>query len=166
MIKNDSIANWSPKIGNEQKIASDIRRAFDVWAHYSNLKFLRVKKHEKADIIISFGAKFHGDSYPFDGPGNILAHAFYPYEDPSYGGDVHFDNDENWVEGAQTLREGVDFLSVAIHELGHSLGLAHSYDPAAVMFPYYRGGTSGHALQYDDILGMYELYGKTHTNFK
>uniref|UniRef100_A0A336MZA8 CSON006848 protein n=1 Tax=Culicoides sonorensis TaxID=179676 RepID=A0A336MZA8_CULSO len=154
------IANWSPKIGTEEKIASDLRKAFDVWSHYSYLKFTRVYKQEEGDIIISFGARYHGDNYPFDGPGYILAHAFYPYEDPSYGGDVHFDNDENWVEGAQTLHEGVDFLSVAIHELGHSLGLAHSYDPEAVMFPYYRGGTSGHSLQYDDILGLYELYVK------
>lgn len=90
----------------------------------------------------------------------ILAHAFYPYEDPQYGGDVHFDDDEHWKDGARTLSEGVDFLSVAIHELGHSLGLAHSHNPASVMFAYYRGGTTGHQLEYDDIMGMYQLYCK------
>ena len=34
--------------------------------------------------------------YPFDGTGNTLAHAYYPYEFGSYGGDIHFDNDEKW----------------------------------------------------------------------
>lgn len=63
------------------------------------------------------------------------------------------------------MYEGVDFLSVAIHELGHSMGLAHSYTADAVMFPYYRGGTSGHTLQYDDILGMYELYCESYFDY-
>jgi hypothetical protein len=42
--------------------------------------------------------------FPFDGPGNILAHAFYPYEMDSYGGDIHFDDDEDWkvVENADS----------------------------------------------------------------
>lgn len=154
-----SIANWSPKVGNEEKMKSDMRKAFDVWAPYGRLQF-KESNSSSADIIIYFGSGHHGDYYPFDGPGNILAHAFYPYDDASYGGDVHFDSDENWKEGAQTLHEGVDFLSVAIHELGHSLGLAHSHHPSAVMFPYYRGGTSGHTLEYDDIMGMYQLYRK------
>lgn len=41
-------------------------------------------------------------SYPFDGPGNILAHAYYPYELGHYGGDIHFDNDEAWTRNTST----------------------------------------------------------------
>lgn len=26
----------------------------------------------------------------------MLAHAFYPYEYSSFGGDIHFDDDEKW----------------------------------------------------------------------
>lgn len=85
--------------------------------------------------------------------------AFYPYEEMSYGGDIHFDEDENWLEGAQSLSEGVDFLSVAVHELGHSLGLAHSPVWSSIMFPYYKGLTPAQ-LDYDDILAMYHLYSK------
>lgn len=133
-------------------------KAFEAWAKYSRLKFKRVYD-PSADIIIAFGSYYHGDRYPFDGRGNILAHAFYPYEEKSFGGDIHFDNEENWLENAETMAEGVDFLSVLIHELGHSLGLAHSPVYSSLMFPYYKGTTPAQ-LDYDDILAMYQMYSK------
>ncbi|XP_058462247.1 matrix metalloproteinase-2-like [Malaya genurostris] len=149
------IANWSSKVG-EDSVARFMQRAFGEWAKYSNLRFVRVYD-PSADIIVGFGSGHHGDNYPFDGPGNILAHAFYPYEMNSYGGDIHFDEDENWKENSTHLSDGVDFYSVAIHELGHSLGLAHSPVYSSLMFPYYKGITQG-SLDYDDILAMYKLY--------
>ncbi|XP_058118781.1 matrix metalloproteinase-2-like [Anopheles ziemanni] len=149
------IANWSSKVG-EDSVAKFMAKAFDEWSKYSKLRFVRVYD-PSADIIIGFGSGHHGDNYPFDGPGNILAHAFYPYEMNAYGGDIHFDEDENWKENSTHLGEGVDFYSVAIHELGHSLGLAHSPVYSSLMFPYYKGIAQG-TLDYDDILAMYQLY--------
>lgn len=57
---------------------------------------------------------------------------------------------------------GIDFFTVALHELGHSLGLSHTPVTNAVMFPYYNGydDKPQPTLDYDDILGMYELYSK------
>uniref|UniRef100_A0A182SLS9 Peptidase metallopeptidase domain-containing protein n=1 Tax=Anopheles maculatus TaxID=74869 RepID=A0A182SLS9_9DIPT len=149
------IANWSSKVG-EDAVAKFMAKAFGEWSKYSKLRFVRVYD-PSADIIVGFGSGHHGDNYPFDGPGNVLAHAFYPYEMNAYGGDVHFDEDENWKENSTHLSEGVDFYSVAIHELGHSLGLAHSPVYSSLMFPYYKGIAQG-TLDYDDILAMYQLY--------
>lgn len=158
-----SIANWSPKVG-ENQVASGMETAFKLWSRYSHLRFVRVYDPD-ADIIVAFGSSYHGDNFPFDGPGNVLAHAFYPYEMSSFGGDIHFDNDENWKENSTNLYDGVDFQSVAIHELGHSLGLAHSPVHSSIMFPYYKGPDESKDLNYDDIMAMYELYSKFHYHF-
>lgn len=94
--------------------------------------------------------------YPFDGRGYVLAHAFFPYVQD--GGSVHFDNDELWTVNKTQDDEGTDFYSVAVHELGHALGLGHSTVPESIMFAYYKGGQV--RIDYDDIMGMYELYSK------
>lgn len=70
---------------NEEDMTKWVKMAFNAWALYSRLKFKQVFD-PSADIIIAFGSQYHGDRYPFDGPGNILAHAFYPYEENAFGG--------------------------------------------------------------------------------
>lgn len=89
-------------------MVAGMEKAFQLWSKYSKLQFVR-SFEPNADIILSFGSSYHGDIFPFDGPGNVLAHAFFPYEMSSFGGDIHFDNDENWKENASVLAEG-EFL--------------------------------------------------------
>ncbi|TNN28762.1 Stromelysin-3 [Liparis tanakae] len=96
---------------------------------------------------------WHGDSLAFDGPGGILAHAFFPRTHRE--GEVHFDYDEDWSVGNAV---GTDLLQVAAHEFGHVLGLQHSLEPDAVMSPFYSDAYPL-KLSEDDTRGIQHLYG-------
>ncbi|KAJ3604139.1 hypothetical protein NHX12_028880, partial [Muraenolepis orangiensis] len=98
---------------------------YKVWSEVTPLTFTELRSG-KADIVIDFTRYWHGDSLPFDGPGGILAHAFFPKTHRQ--GDIHFDYDESWTLGNDM---GTDLLQVAAHEFGHVLGLQHSREPGA-----------------------------------
>lgn len=52
------------------------------------------------------------------------------------------------------------FIVIA-HELGHSLGLSHSNDPGALMYPTYSyTDPNEFLLPQDDIDGIQAIYGK------
>jgi hypothetical protein len=138
----------------ESTVRGEIDRALREWQKYANVTFQAAAQGGGArtiDILFARGA--HGDPYPFDGRGSVLAHTFYPapINSEPIAGDMHLDADEYWQVGADT-----DLFSVVLHELGHALGLAHSDQPGAVMYPYYRMSTG---LTSDDIAGIQNLYG-------
>ena len=53
-------------------------------------------------------------------------------------------------------------MNVAIHEIGHALGLAHSRDRAARMYAYYTDSEQP-GLSQDDIEGIQAIYGMLKT---
>lgn len=53
-----------------------------------------------------------------------------------------------------------NLISVAAHELGHSLGLGHSSVPTAIMYPYYTRTWEKVKLDPDDIAGIQQIYGE------
>lgn len=57
---------------------------------------LQVGSPEAADLQVDFLNGFHGDSYPFDGAGGTVGHAFFP-SDPARAGGVHLDGEEEWT---------------------------------------------------------------------
>lgn len=130
-----------------------VRRAFALWAEQTSLMFTEVTD-TTADIVIGWAVGEHGDGDPFDGPGNVLAHASFPNPYDKSQVFLHFDDDERWVDSDT---RDVDLLTVAAHEIGHTLGLAHSDDPNALMFPSY--SEPHRFLGADDIAGAQSLYG-------
>lgn len=137
-----------------------LSNALNVWARHSRLTFSEWDS-DRADIIINFHRESHGDNFPFDGKGQVLAHAFFPGE--GIGGDAHFDEDEVWLttEPEQENRVGTNLFHVAAHEFGHSLGLQHSHEPQALMYPFYQHniGNNLEQLPEDDRAGIQALYG-------
>lgn len=167
-------------------LRQELSLALQVWSNVSQLTFEEIRRVD-ADIVVSFLSGPHGDDYAFDGPGNILAHAFFPMKGSPLGGDAHFDADEKWVKNSAVQPknsslssssgrnsgsslnnndvnfspDGVSLFAVAAHEFGHSLGLSHSSVPGSLMFPYYQSMKDDYELPYDDTVGIQQLYGKS-----
>ena len=134
-----------------------VRRAFDTWQQVIPIDFLEVDSLHNPVLPIGWFSGDHGDGAAFDGIGNVLAHAFFP---PPCGGfhagKCHFDEAESWALAHSGSDR--DLETVALHEIGHLLGLAHSNVFGSVMFPTYSG--ERRLLSADDISGVQALYGR------
>lgn len=132
------------------KYKADIIRAMNTWASFVQVTFTEVDKPAQPRTIdFSFAA--------IDGRDQTLAYSYFPIpvnKDP-IAGDVCFDTAENW--NSNYLYE------VALHEIGHSLGLPHSKDNSAVMAPYYDGSDE---LTWDDIDRIRKVYASISDGFE
>ncbi|XP_054830872.1 matrix metalloproteinase-27-like [Eublepharis macularius] len=161
------ILNYTPDM-KAADVDTAIERAFNVWSSVTPLTFTRI--HEgTADIKIAFATGVHGRCpRPFNGPLKAIAHAFPPGN--PFRGNVHFNEDDNWIDDSVMEANDAPHLIrfnlflVAAHEIGHALGLAHSSDPLALMFPYYKPTISlDFPLTQDDIDGIQAIYGPSLT---
>ncbi|XP_075999734.1 matrix metallopeptidase-21 [Genypterus blacodes] len=129
------------------------RLAFRMWSEVSPLEFVEDRRSplEDIDIKLGFGTGRHlGCNQRFDGTGQEFAHAWFL-------GDIHFDDDEHFT--GPNAGGGISLLKVAVHEIGHVLGLPHIYRPGSIMQPSYLPHGSVFEMDWMDRKAIQNLYG-------
>ncbi|MDZ4771240.1 MAG: matrixin family metalloprotease [Chloroflexota bacterium] len=130
----------------EGAVEQVIAEGFQAWTNNTPLTFTRVAD-QNADIVVQFSQ--------IDGSSQVLGQACPPSS--PCAGSVEFDIDENWTLYEPQQSNDISLIGVATHEFGHIVGLLHSSDASALMYPQY----SPYNLQPsdDDIAGVQRLYG-------
>ncbi|XP_053779083.1 matrix metalloproteinase-21 [Desmodus rotundus] len=129
------------------------RLAFRMWSEVMPLNFREDLTAPAAtiDIKLGFGRGRHlGCPRVFDGSGQEFAHAWRL-------GDIHFDDDEHFTPPTSDM--GISLLKVAVHEIGHVLGLPHSYRTGSIMQPNYIPQGPALELDWSDRKAIQKLYG-------
>lgn len=87
------------------------------------------------------------------------AEAYFPDASEPLAGDIFFDNGDPWAVIGTSSEP--DVLGIMTHEIGHSIGIAHSNVEGSVMFPaaLRRNGPGTGLLTADDIAAVQAIYG-------
>ncbi len=138
---------------------SAITGAFNEWSSACGLNFTE---------IADSGTDWNAD----DATGDIrigittmsnagtIAYAFYP-TGPSGAGDIHFGDSWDWYTDSGTPDPTqTDLFSIALHEIGHAIGIGHYLDDlTSVMYPYYSAGETKRDLTPEVIAVAQTQYG-------
>jgi hypothetical protein len=146
------IANTPASLG-QAAVNNAIRTALNAWQAVVDVTFVQTfVPRLPRSIDIRFG--------PIDGSGRVLAETYLPDDlNPALlAGDVTFDAAERWEVGNGRGRAAFDLVQVAVHELGHALGLGHSRAAGTVMYPTVSPSTRFTALASNDIRMAQSLY--------
>jgi hypothetical protein len=156
-IYSDLFARFNARFGSTAAWQNQILRGAQVWAQQTNINFA---------VVADNGAQIGSGSYQQGDPGfgdiriggynfgtSTLAQAFLPPPANNYSvaGDVQFNTGQSW-----SLTSNYHLFTMAMHEIGHALGLYHSSISLAAMYGTYVGVKN--ALHSDDIAGIRNIY--------
>jgi len=145
---------------NAELAKAAVRRAFDTYATVLAITFQEVSKANSPDVVVHWVT---GSDSDFSFSSTDTAHADFPPEcrrlkKETYS-PLHFKDCEDcchWTDASEGGRHDIE--SVALHEIGHLLGLKHSRFRDAVMFSELPIGSRKRVLHADDLQGLRELY--------
>lgn len=171
---------WQKK---EDEINYLFEKALSRWTEWIPIDFKNMKNDNSLDrerikkwenyLEVRFGSYKHACVEDFDGEGGVLAHGTF-----SEGGfekgkrielTIHFDAEERWnfsdpdngYNNYIPSEREFSFFSVALHEIGHNLGLDHNKQKTSIMSENYSNITTlscGDILRVQKILGVRKKY--------
>src|SRR5690349_21724725 len=138
---------WAVDNSISQTELQSINAAFAEWSEVANIQFQQVSSTANSDIDFSNSA--------LDGAGNVLGVTGFSFSGGQLqSAEIQFDSGDNL--------SGSDFSLVAIHEIGHAIGLGHFNGDDAVMNSTANFDLDG--LEQSDIEGAVALYGASTTD--
>jgi len=148
------LADTTPDMDGAQVIKA-FTRAFAEWAPFLNpIVFTSTSEKAKANILINFAEEGDADLPESFGGDEVLAYAYFPIDNYS---EIWFDESERW--GSMSSSTRIDLFKVAVHELGHSLGIGHTKAPRDIMQAFYDPDTMVKITE-DSSAAIETLYGE------
>ena len=143
----------APAEVGQETFESVIEQALKAWSDVVDITFTET---EFANQLDSLDITFRS----IDGRGGTLAQAYLPDDlnRSRLAGDVQFDSSENWEVGNDQGSRATDLLYVAVHEIGHAIGLEHSDVNGSVLEPTVSPNQFFTSLDDDDRDAALALY--------